>query len=138
MSTFNYFVALGFLLAAAPVLADNRETQQKNYELFSRHAGPQIEEIRQFRFHRWQQLGDSAIAVWSTPGELYIIEVDAPCNGLDWARGVGVSSTHRVVSTKFDYVTFDRHRRCQILAIRPVDEKAVKAEMREDQAARRE
>jgi hypothetical protein len=138
MSTVKCLAALGLVVAAAPALADNRETQQKNYELFSRHAGPQIEEIRQFRFNRWQQLGDSAIAVWSNPGEMYIIEVDAPCNGLDWARNVGVSSTQRVVSVRFDYVTYDRNKRCQIVAIRPVDEKAVKAEMREDEEARRQ
>ena len=120
---------------AASSLADSRETQLENFELFSRHAGPPIDEIRQFRFNRWQQLGDSAVGVWSNPGELYLVEVDAPCNGLDWARGIGVTSTHRVVSVKFDYVTFDKQR-CHIVRIRPVDEKAMKAEQREDEAAR--
>ena len=117
-------VAAGF---AAPSLGDTREKQQENFELFSRHAGPPIEEIRQFRFFRWQQLGDGAIGVWSNPGELYLIEVDRPCNGLDWAKSVGVTSTHRVVMAKFDFVTFERQR-CHITRIRPVDEKAMKAE----------
>ena len=123
-------MAAGF---AAPSLADSRETQKENYELFSRHAGPPIDEIRQFRFNRWQQLGDSAVGIWSNPGELYLVEVDGPCNGLDWARSVGVTSTHRVVSVRFDYVTFEKQR-CHITKIRPVDEKAMKAEMREDEA----
>ena len=126
-------VTISFALAMAaagfslPALADSKEKQAENLELFSRHAGPPIEEIRQFRFLRWQQLGDGAIGVWSNPGELYLIEVDSPCNGLDWAKSVGVTSTHRVVMAKFDFVTFDRQR-CHITRIRPVDEKAMKSE----------
>ena len=112
---------------AAPCLADSRETQEKNYELYARHAGPPLEEIRQFRFHRWQQLGEGAIGVWSNPGELYLVEVEQPCNGLDFARNVGLSSTQRAVSVRFDYVTFEKQR-CHITAIRRVDEKAMNAD----------
>ena len=133
---FWFAVAAATFAFAGLCHADTRETQEKNFDLFSRHAGPPIDEIRQFRFNRWQQLGDYAIGVWSNPGELYLVEVDRPCNGLDFARNVGITSTQRVVSVRFDYVTFDKHQRCHITKIRPVDEKAMKAEMRDDEAAR--
>ena len=136
MHALKFAIPLALAAFAAPCLADTRETQEKNYELYVRHAGPPLEEIRQFRFHRWQQLGEGAVGIWSNPGELYLVEVDRPCNGLDFARNVGITSTQRVVSVRFDYVTFDKHQRCHITGIRPVDEKAMKAEMRDNEAAR--
>jgi hypothetical protein len=125
------FMLIGAMFAAAAASgiarADNDETMARNLALFERFAGPPVEEIRQFRFNRWQPLGDHAVAVWSQVADLYLIEVENPCAGLDWARSFGITSTQRVVSVRFDYITFDRQR-CHITRIRPVDEKAMRAE----------
>jgi len=113
------------LLWCGLAVADTRETMARNYALFERYASAPIEEIRQFRLDRYQALGESAIGLWSNPGELYLVDLDGPCNGLDFARSIGVSSTHRSVSRRFDYVTYGSSR-CQITKIRPVDEKAMR------------
>jgi len=105
------------------------ERDARNYAEFERHAGAPVQEFHFWQMDRWQSLGKEAIAVWTNPNEAYLIRVRQPCAGLDFANGVGVTSTGRRVNKNFDYVTFE-HQRCQIAEIRPVDVKGLKAERR--------
>ena len=53
--------------------------------------------------------------------DAYLVTVAKPCPGLEFARGIGVTSKQRrIVSRKFDYVTYGNGR-CQIMEIQPID-----------------
>ena len=117
-------LAAALLAASALAQADTDTTMAHNLALYEKYAGAPVEEIRQFRQDGFQMLGERAIGVWSNPGELYLVEVE-PCGGLDFARAISISSTQRVVSRRFDHVSFE-HQRCRIERIRRVDERAMK------------
>lgn len=97
------------------------------------HSGAPIEEFHFWHMDRWESLGRSAIAVWTNPGEAYLITVRPPCAGLDFANGVGITSTGRRVNQNFDFVTFE-HQRCRIAEIRPIDVKGLKKARRAEAA----
>jgi hypothetical protein len=123
--------ALGLLLASgcAMSLPGPAERAAKRLGEVERHAGAPVEEFHFWQMDRWEGLGPEAIAVWTNPNEAYLIKVKKPCAGLDFADGVGVSSTGRRVSQNFDFVTFE-YQRCRIAEIRPIDVKGLKAERR--------
>jgi len=123
-------VALLLSLVCANALADTRATQERNRALYESHAGAEVEEIRSWKLYDWLPLGEDAFAVWTRPNAgVYIVYVDQPCVGLDFARTIGVTSTTRTVNRRFDRVKFDRQD-CGISGIRPVDYDAVRAEKR--------
>ncbi len=105
------------------------ERMAERFSEFERHAGAPVEEFHFWQMDRWEALGTHAIAVWTNPNEAYLITVKSPCTGLEFANGVGVTSTGRRVNRRFDFVTFE-HQRCRIAEIRPVDVKGLKAERR--------
>jgi len=124
-------LVLGLVAAngCAAGLPSPAERDARRYAQFERHAGAPVEEFHFWQMDRWESLGTEAIAVWTNPNEAYLIRVRPPCAGLDFANGVGVTSTGRRVSRSFDFVTFE-HQRCRIAEIRPVDVKGLKAERR--------
>jgi hypothetical protein len=122
-------------LFAAPAQADTREKMAENLARFQRFAGEPVKEMRHFRLHSWQPLGERDLAIWANPGDVYLVHVGGPCSGLGFARGITVSSTHRVVMTRFDYIAFD-NQRCRIEEMRPVDYKSVRQAWREERAAK--
>lgn len=126
-------LALGLLGASgcATSLPGPAERDARRLAEVERHVGALVEEFHFWQMDRWESLGREAIAVWTNPNEAYLIRVRPPCTGLDFADGVGVSSTGRRVNRRFDYVTFG-HQRCQIAEIRPIDVKGLKAERRAD------
>ncbi len=112
-------------LFAAGAHAQTREVQQQNLERFEKYAGAPVEEFEFWSLHKWQLVGPEKIVVWPTINDAYLITVDKPCPGLEWAKGIGVTSQQRhIVSRKFDYVTYGRGR-CAIREIRPIDYKAM-------------
>jgi hypothetical protein len=129
-------LGLAASLALAPTAhADTREKMAENLARFQRFAGEPVKEMRQFRLHSWQPLGDQDLAIWANPGDVYLVHVGRPCSGLGFARGITVSSTQRVVMTRFDYIAFDKQR-CRIEEIRKVDYKAVRKAWRDEREAK--
>jgi hypothetical protein len=122
-------------LFSAPAEADTRAKMAENLARFQRFAGAPVKEMRHFRLHSWQPLGEQDLAIWANPGDVYWVHVGRPCSGLGFARSITVSSTNRVVMTRFDYIAFD-HQRCRIEEIRPVDYKAVRQAWRAEREAK--
>ena len=119
----NVLAAIAFasVLAAPVASAQTRATQQKNLERFEKYAGAPIDEFEFFSLYKWQLVGPEKVVVWSTINDAYLITVEKPCPGLEFARGIAVTSKQRhIVSAKFDEVTYGKGR-CQIAQIRPVD-----------------
>lgn len=116
-------VTLAVALVASTASADTRATQQKNLERFEKYAGDPIDEFDFWSLYKWQLVGPEQVVVWSSINDAYLISVAKPCAGLEFASGIGVTSKQRrIVSRKFDYVTYGNGR-CQIMEIRPIDYK---------------
>ena len=116
-------LALAGALVAPVAFAQTRATQQENLERFEKYAGAPIDEFDFWSLYKWQLVGPEKVVVWSTINDAYLITVAKPCAGLEFARGIGVTSKQRhIVSAKFDDVTYGKGR-CQITEIRPVDYK---------------
>ena len=127
----NWLIAALLLaLSATDAAADTPETMARNRALYERFAGDEVDEIRSWKMYDWLPLGQDAFAVWTRPnGGVYLVDVDQPCVGLDYARTIGITSTTRTVSRRFDRVKFERED-CGIRRIRPVDYDALRAEQR--------
>ena len=114
-------IAFASVLAAPVASAQTRATQQQNLERFEKYAGAPIDEFEFFSLYKWQLVGPEKVVVWSTINDAYLITVEKPCPGLEFARGIAVTSKQRhIVSAKFDEVTYGKGR-CPIAQIRPVD-----------------
>lgn len=121
MRTFIAAIVLAGVVAAPAAVAQTRATQERNLERFEKYAGAPIDAFDFWSLYKFQLVGPEKVVVWSTINDAYLITVAKPCSGLEFARGIGVTSKQRhVVSRKFDYVTYGNGR-CQIAEIRPID-----------------
>lgn len=116
-------IVLASVVAAPAAVAQTRATQEQNLERFEKYAGAPVDEFDFWSLYKWQLVGPEKVVVWSTISDAYLITVAKPCAGLEFARGIGVTSKQRhIVSRKFDDVTYGNGR-CQIAEIRPIDYK---------------
>jgi hypothetical protein len=127
-------VLLAIPTLLTPVLASSatngaRERMSEHMSQFDRHAGEPVSSFHFFRLDTFEVLGRNAIAVWTRPNQAFLLTVDEPCFGLEFATAVGVSSNGNRVYRRSDDVVF-KDQRCAIAEIRPVDVKALKAERR--------
>jgi hypothetical protein len=102
---------------------------------FERHAGPPQRDMHYFRLDNFQYLGrdakgQDAIAVWTGVNQVYLLTLEKPCIGLDFAFAIGLTSTSGDVNAGMDYVKYNRNgpQQCRILQIQKVDYKALRAE----------
>jgi len=71
------------------------------------------------------------VIAWTTINDAYLLTVEDPCTGLEWAKGIGVTSKQEhIISSKFDYVTFG-HDRCKITEIQPIDYRRMQKDEKE-------
>lgn len=123
----KHMFAAGFLLlavvSAGAAHAQTRATQTERLDRFMKYAGEPINEFQFWSMYKWELVGPLKVVVWPTINDAYLLTVDEPCPGLEWAKGIGVTSkqTH-FVSRRFDYVTYGNGR-CKINEIRPLDYK---------------
>lgn len=116
-------IVLASVVAAPAAVAQTRATQEQNLERFEKYAGAPVDEFDFWSLYKWQLVGPEKVVVWSTISDAYLITVAKPCAGLEFARGIGVTSKQRhIVSRKFDDVTYGNGR-CHIAEIRPIDYK---------------
>jgi hypothetical protein len=112
-------------LLAACMSPSPRERDAARLAQFESVAEAPVDSFRFWTLHKWESLGPEAIAVWTRLNEAYLLRVDKPCVGLEYARAIGLSSSANTVNRRFDTVNFG-DQRCRIAEIRPVDAKAVK------------
>ena len=117
------------LAATTCANADTDATMARTRAVYERHAGAPVDEVRMWKLYDWLPLGEDAFAVWTRPSAgVYLVVVDLPCTGLDFARTIGITSTQRTRSVRFDKVEFDGQR-CSMRSVRPVDYDAVRADL---------
>lgn len=121
------------MLATASVACASlgpRERMAARLAEYERHAGAPVESFKFWDLDRWEVLGREQLVVWTRPNEAWLLTVDAPCNDLEWAHSIGLTSSVGHVHRRFDSVVLKNYR-CRIKEIRPVDGRALKAERRE-------
>src|SRR5579872_1190076 len=129
-------IVITALLSACATNVAQRD--QKNLEEFQRYAGPPIEQFTWLgRYYSWQYVGQYKVVIWTTPNDAYLITVLPPCEDLPWARSVGMTSTQKTVSVRFDSLLV-RTWKCQISEIRPVDYLRMKQDMRAQHQAQKD
>lgn len=107
----------------------DRESDAERLARYVEHAGDPVDSFTYLgRIDSWQSLGRDTLVVRTGVNDAYLLRVAPPCNELQFASGIGLTSTGVTVS-RFDSVLV-RGERCMITDIRPVDYGAVKRDAR--------
>lgn len=139
--------ALALTLAASGCASGPRQSDADRLALYRTHAGEPVESFRFFgSLNGWTPLGEEALAVWTRPGEAFLLELLGPCQDLVFTPAIGLTSNMGRVHSRFDKVLVRNsgasiQMPCHIGTIRPLDVKALRAsqkEMREAQVQERE
>jgi Family of unknown function (DUF6491) len=121
----------GFAAGSCASYPDARDSER--LALYRHHAGQPVKGFQYYgRFSHWTSLGDSAVAIWVGPGRAWLLDLYGPCNDLDFAHAISLTSTGSRVNARFDSVRVIGRGLpaipCRIKEIRPVDVKALRAE----------
>ena len=122
--------ALLALLAATVASAQTREVQEKRLAEYLPYAGEPVEKFQFWDLIRYELVGEYKVIVWPRLNEAYLITVDAPCNDLEWAHSIGLTSSVHQVNRRFDFVVAGKDK-CRIKEIRPIDYKKYLADRKE-------
>jgi hypothetical protein len=130
-------LCLTFLLPACSDVAKREDAARARYHAY---AGAPVDSFTWLgRYDGWTSLGNNELVIWTTPFDAYLIRVMPPCIDLPFTNAIGVTSTARTVSARFDFVLVHgqgarspaANFRCPIAEIRPVDYKRMRREQRE-------
>ena len=120
--------AVALLTACSGIPLQQREQAQR--DRYEAYAGPPVDHFTYLaHFDSWQPIGTNELVVWTSINQAYLIKVAPPCDNLQFANRVGLTSTAGTVSSRFDFVKVG-HWRCPIQEIRPVDYLRMKQDLR--------
>ena len=122
--------ALLAALATTTAVAQTREVQEKRLAEYLPYAGEPVEKFQFWDLIRYELVGEYKVIVWPRLNEAYLITVDAPCNDLEWAHSIGLTSSVHQVNRRFDFVVAGKDK-CRIKEIRPIDYKKYLADRKE-------
>ena len=122
-------LVLTTLLAGCATDPARRDADQ--LALYRAHAGAPVPGFPYYgRMSSWTPLGDTSLAVWTSPSRAWLLEVDGPCNDLVFAQGVQLTAGAGRVHARFDHVTPIgtglAAMPCRIREIRPIDVAALR------------
>lgn len=128
--------ALSLLIALLLVTAcatSPRMTAAERLEFYRANAG---EPVRSFhspsRLWGWRALGDSALTVWTSSNQGFLLELAHRCPDMTFASSIGLTTRTSRVSAGFDSVVIHRtgspsaRTTCRIDTIRPLNTRVVK------------
>jgi len=130
------------LVAVLAGCATGRLSDDERLALFRAHAGAPVKDFQYYgQLNGWQNLGDTALAVWTKPGTAWLLELTGPCNDLDYAPAISITNMMGQVSARFDKVIVlggpqSIRMPCRIETIRPLDLKALKTSEQQLREAR--
>ena len=122
---------LAILTTALAGCATGGLSDAERLDIYRAHAVAPVSSFRYFTsLDRWTPLGDAALAVWARHNDVYLLELNGDCPGLDYASAINVTSQMGTVHARFDKViVVDRNMTpipCPIRQIRPVDIRAIR------------
>lgn len=107
-----------------------KQRDQERRDRYESYAGAPIERFTYLgRYDSWEPIGTNELVVWTSINQAYLIKVAPPCDNLQFANRVGLTSTQGTVSSRFDFVKVG-HWRCPIQEIRPIDYLRMKQDQR--------
>jgi hypothetical protein len=132
-------IALLSLLSCALTMTGCASSSPKqrdadNLARYQEFAGEPVDSFHLRTLQNWVSLGREHFAVYTSLNEAWLIEVWKPCNGLDFAHAISLTSTGSRVYARFDSVRFEQET-CRIEQIRKVDARAMKAARRAESAS---
>jgi hypothetical protein len=126
-----------WLLATASVLSacsgiPLKEREQAERERYEAYAGQPVDHFTWFgHYDGWDPIGPHELVVWTDINTAYLVKVASPCENLQFANRIGLTSTANTVYSKFDFVTTHGWR-CPIQEIRPIDYKRLRQDLRNE------
>ena len=126
--------------SAASCASHPAQDDSAKLALYRSHAGEPVRSFHFFgRLDSWTPLGDRVVAVWTRPREAWLLDLDGPCNGLQYTVAIGLTSSAGTVNARFDKVLVrdggPMNLPCIIQSIRPLDVAAIKAAEHGERAA---
>jgi hypothetical protein len=121
---------VALLVACSSIPLKERERAERDRYL--QYAGPPIDHFTYLgRFTGWEPIGRHELVVWTGINDAYLIRVAPPCDDLQFANHVGLTSTGGTVYSRFDSVKV-RGWKCPIQEIRPIDYKRLRQDLRQE------
>ncbi len=118
--------------SACTTTAEYRAREDTELARFERHAGMPIERINTYTgLDRWRSLAADKLVIWTSINRVYLLTLRAPCSGLEFQSALAITSTNNIIDRRFDRVQVDGLS-CYISEIRPIDDKALKQEERDE------
>ena len=90
------------------------------------YAGEPVDRFQFTQLQKWVLLDEYRIVVWPRLNQAFLLRVDPPCQDLEWAHQIGLTSSANVVSRRVDSDIVGEDE-CPINEIRPIDLKAMNA-----------
>lgn len=135
---------LYWMLLLTAALATSAEAQDRKSERMSkmeqrqefvtRFAGEPKSSVPFTRSYDFEPLGRHTLLLYESMSRAYRIEIEDFCPDLPTAMAIGVENKTSTLNAKFDALRIGG-RSCQILEIRPVDVKAMKAAQKAEREA---
>jgi|SRR5829696_10165827 len=124
----NWVILAAVAALTACAAMKNRETDVQTLARYMDYAGEPVDSFSYLgRFDGWRSLGRDRVVVWTGVNDAYLLTVQQPCQDLQFAQRIGVTSTGSTVSRGFDSVKVGNNQTCRITEIRPVNYKDLKA-----------
>ena len=123
--------AFALLIACSGIpLKERMAAERERYEAY---AGNPIDHFTYLgRFDGWEPIGRHELVVWTGINDAYLIKVAPPCEDLQFANRIGLTSTGGTVYSRFLDSVKVRGWNCPIQEIRPVDYKRLRQDLRRE------
>lgn len=119
------FALVAVLAACSSVPLAQREQQRQ--AAYASAAGAPVRSFHFFTLWSWEPLGDRQVVVYTRPSRAWLLDLDGPCQNLQFTQAIGLTSSSGTVFTRFDKVLTGRsYMPCMITQIRPVDVKQLR------------
>ncbi|MFY8061264.1 MAG: DUF6491 family protein [Arenimonas sp.] len=119
--------------------AQDRKTErltkmEQRLEFVTRFASEPKSSVPFARSYDFEPLGRHTLLLYESMNRAYLVEIEDFCPDLPTAMAIGVENKTSTLNAKFDALRIGG-RSCQILQIRPVDVKAMKAAQKAEREA---
>jgi len=138
MAVRRIFTLLSALVLVTACATSPGTTPAERLEFYRANAG---EPVRSFhspaRLWGWRALGDSALTVWTSKNQGFLLELADQCPEMTVASSIGVTTRNDLVVAGLDSVVIQRRRgadslgMCRIDTIRPINTRVVKEAKRD-------
>lgn len=125
------FILTIVLASSLMACAGQQERAERPGEVFARHAGDSVSQVRYSSVRGWQPVGDEAVLIDFGARGHYLFELGVNCHyEIRSAASMQLITSMRSTVNTFDHIRIGSER-CNIVRIRPVDYEAARAEMRD-------